>query len=166
MKNAFIAVNTIALIAVFVLFANFARATNDFSDKPFTVEYYNRIKWGYYDEWLTRYKMEHWPIMVAEMKGGYVAAIKVHQPQNYWPEPNRWDLRVTIAYKNVLIPHGLSDHNREALITRLYPYRGLLDREERRQSGLLEGFLDNSFVSVASIEGMPTFNQVRAPQTP
>lgn len=141
-----------AFLAVVLLSAFGADAAESGADQPFTVEYYYKIKWGYYDEWLNLYKKNHWPIMLVEMKDGYIVDIKVHQPQNYWPESHRWDMRVTITFKNVLVPHGLSDRSskRQALIARLHPDSDSFEREERRRFELLEGFWDVELEPVAT----------------
>lgn len=129
-----------------------ACATERAVESPFTVEYYYKIKWGHYEEWLELYKRNHWPIMQAEMKDGDILHISVDQPQNSSPEPYRWDARVTITFKNILIPHGLTDRSlkRAALIARLYPNRELYDREERRRTELLDGFWEVELDPVAT----------------
>jgi hypothetical protein len=105
-------------------------------DQPYTVEYYYRIKWGYKDEWLELYKRSHWPIMLEEIKQGYVLDITVSEPHNYMPDPYRWDLRVAITYKNASLRYG--DRNREQHLQRLFPDRTRQQRDEKRRKELLD----------------------------
>ena len=119
---------------------------------PFTVEYYYKIKWGYYDEWLALYKKNHWPVLLAEMKSGYIVDVQVHEPQNFGAESHRWDVRVTITFKNVLVPHGATDRgaSRQQLIERLHPDREAYEREEQRRWQLVESFWDTELIDVAT----------------
>ena len=120
--------------------------------EPFTVEYYYKIKWGHYDEWLALYKKNHWPVLLAEMKSGYIVDVQVHEPQNFGAESHRWDVRVTITFQNVLVPHGATDRaaKRQQLIERLHPDIEAYEREEQRRWQLVEGFWDTELISVAT----------------
>jgi hypothetical protein len=120
--------------------------------EPFTVEYYYKITWGYYDEWLALYKKNHWPVLLAEMKSGYIVDVQVHEPQNYGAESHRWDVRITITFKNVLVPHGATDRSarRQQLIERLHPDRKDYEREEQRRWQLVESFWDTELIDVAT----------------
>lgn len=146
--------------AFFVLLSSVSATYADENgvNTPFTVEYYYKVKWGYYDEWLELYKKNHWPILIEETKAGHLLDVKVHQPHRNMPEAQRWDLRVTITYRNVLVPHRLIDSGREALVARLFPNRELHDREERRRFELLEGLWDAELAPVAT-DRWPTKSQ-------
>jgi hypothetical protein len=128
------------------------------ADQPFTVEYNYKIKWGYFDEWLELYKKNHWPILVAEMEEGQILDLKLHQSRNWGPESHRWDVRIAITFKNVLIPHDLIDRNREPIIARLYPDRLQWEREEQRRLELLDGLLNVEVIPV-NTENWPTSGQ-------
>jgi hypothetical protein len=119
-------------------------------DQPYTVEYYYRIKLGYKDEWLELYKRSHWPIMLEEMKQGYVLDIKVSEPHNYMPDPYRWDLRVAITYKNASLRYG--DRNRENHLERLFPDRTQQQRDENRRKELLDALWEIASKPVATSE--------------
>jgi hypothetical protein len=137
-----------ATIIVLLLTSFGASAAENTPDQPFTVEYYYRIQFGHFDEWIALYKKNHWPVMVAEMEDGQVLDIKIDRPRGYRPESYRWDVRVTITFKNVLIPHGLIDRDRESTIARLFPDRDLFEKEEQRRFELLEGLMQVELVSV------------------
>ncbi|NOX70505.1 MAG: hypothetical protein GXP15_15045 [Gammaproteobacteria bacterium] len=132
-----------------LLFTAFgAQATDAQSDRPFTMEYYYRIKLGYFDEWIALYKKNHWPVMMAEKELGQVLDIKIDRPRGYRPESDRWDVRVTITFKNLLIPHGMTDRHREETIARLFPDRELFEKEELRRFRLLDGLTEVELLSV------------------
>ncbi len=137
-----------ALFVILVTVEGFASEPG--LSEPFTVEYYYKIKWGYQDEWLKLYKKNHWPILLAEMKNGYILNLQVHEPQNSSRESDRWDLRVTITFKNVLVPHGLTDRaiKRKALIKEFFPDGEAYDREEQRRFQLLDALWDTELVAV------------------
>ena len=119
-------------------------------DQPFTVEYYYRIKHGYFNEWMELYKKNHWPVLIAEKEEGTILDIKVDRARNYLPESHRWSLRVTITFKNVLVPHGLVDRNKDAIVERLFPDRSLFDEEEQRRFRLLDEFMEVELVPLST----------------
>lgn len=139
----------ILLLSVLALVSCWARSdTGGVAEQPYTVEYYYRIKWGYKDEWLELYKRSHWPIMVEEMKQGYVLGIEVSEPQNYLPDPYRWDLRVSITYKNASMRY--SDRNRAQHLAQLFPDRTKQLRDENRRKELLDALWEVASKPVAS----------------
>ena len=125
-----------------------ANSAESMADQPFTIEYYYKVKLGFFDEWIDLYKKNHWPVMMAEMEEGHVLDIKVDRARAYLPESHRWDLRVTITFKNVLVPHGLVERNRDSTIARLFPDRDLFEEEEQRRFQLLEGLMEVELLSV------------------
>jgi len=110
--------------------------------KTFTIEFYYKIRLGYFDEWMTLYQRSHWPIMLAEIQAGYIQKIEIVRPQSSWPEPNRWDLRVSITYRDVLVAHGVTSTGREATVRRLFPDIEAHERDEQRRFQLLDGQWD------------------------
>jgi hypothetical protein len=137
---------------VMTAIATHADAPASSSDRPFTVEYYYRIKWGQQEEWMELYRRSHWPIMVEEMKQGYILDVQVHQPHTYEPDPYRWDVRVSITYKSVLVPFGMSDRDREQTLARLFPDREQQARDERRRKELLEALWEVAIKPVATAQ--------------
>jgi hypothetical protein len=123
-------------------------------DRPYTVEYYYRIKWGYKDEWMQLYKRSHWPIMVLEMKQGHILDIKVHEPHNYAPESHRWDLRVSITYKSALERYDTSER-REKNLAQLFPNRAQQHQDENRRRELLEELWEHA-IKPTSTDGWLT----------
>jgi hypothetical protein len=140
----------ILLLSVLVLTSSWARGdtVGAAADPSYTVEYYYRIKWGYKDEWMDLYKRSHWPIMVEEMRQGYVLEIKVSEPHQYMPDPYRWDLRVSVTYKNASIRYG--DRNREKHLAQLFTDRVQQQRDENRRKELLDALWEVASKPVAT----------------
>ena len=101
------------------------------SDQPFTIEFYYKIKWGYFDEFLALYKKNHWPLLASGLNEGSILKATVHRPFNHPGEQDRWDLRVTVTYKNALIAHGLDDFDYGKEYSRLFPDRETFEKEEK-----------------------------------
>lgn len=129
----------VAASSIFVQWTASAEEALSGADAPYTVEYLYRIKWGHFDEWIELYKKNHWPVLVAEMERGHILDIRIDQPHNLAPETHRWDIRVAITWKNVVMAHHLVDRDREGIYGRLYPNRKKWEKEEQRRFKLLDG---------------------------
>jgi hypothetical protein len=133
----------VALCAALLLSSSPAVASSAVaSGGPFTIEYYYKVKWGHLEEWIELYERNHFPVIASEMKDGFIVAYKIEQPRSLWPEPHRWDVRVSITWRDALVAHGMVDKKRDATLARLYPEKSKHDREEQRRFQLLEGLWD------------------------
>lgn len=113
---------------------------------PVTVEYYYRIKWGQHGEFKQLYKKNHEPILNEMQKLGFITAMKMEVPFTHLAGDVRWDLRVTITYKDGTTavgdePGGWYETS-AAIEKRLYPDRKSHAAEEARRMGLLEEHWD------------------------
>ncbi|MCA1626050.1 MAG: hypothetical protein LC768_16370, partial [Acidobacteria bacterium] len=43
---------------------------NPAAARPFTIEFYYKVKWGHFDEFLELYKKNHYPILLRQKKLG------------------------------------------------------------------------------------------------
>ena len=67
---------------------------------PFTVENYYKVKWGYADEFINLWKVNHYPLLKkADEKGDN--CVEAEKPKLHSREDARWDFKVTIVFKNV-----------------------------------------------------------------
>jgi len=104
-------------------------------DKPFTVEYYYKAKWGYADEFLVLFKKNHYPVLKKEQEMGRIAKVWMDQPRYHTTEDGRWDYRVTIVFQNATVANEPFD---EAVLQRqLYPDQDTFKREEQRRFEIL-----------------------------
>ena len=115
-------------------------------DKPFTVEYYYKAKWGYADEFFNLYKKNHFPVMKKEMEMGRILRIAIEKPRYHATEDGRWDYKVTLVWKNIQVTDDGFDE--ENLIRQLYPDQETYKKEEQRRFEILLGHWDTPVVDV------------------
>lgn len=109
-----------------------------------TFEYYYRIKWGSELEFIRLYEKNHAPLLEELRKAGFIVSMKVEQPFTHMAGRERWDLRVTIVYRDAASAIGTPEINRlwgEAT-KRLYPDQKTFDAEETLRFTLLEEHWD------------------------
>ena len=87
---------------------------------PFVVEYYYKVGWGHQDEFITLFKKNHYPVLRRLKQLGYIRDIGVAYPVNHAGEADRWDMRVTVTFRdaNASLPDPAVD---KAIIAELYP---------------------------------------------
>lgn len=110
-------------------------------ETPFAVEYYYKIRWGHFDEWMDLYRRNHYPILAREREMGRIVDMWATVPVNHAGEGSRWDFRFTIVYRSASDAYG-STVDTDAIIEEFYPDRTTFEREEQRRFQLLEEHLD------------------------
>lgn len=113
-------------------------------EAPVTVEYYYRVKWGELDEFVRLYYKNHQPLLDEMKKLGYVRSTRMHAPFTHMAGGTRWDLRVTIVYRDAKA--ALADPEMAAKWMdaqhRIYKDSELFSAEERTRFRLLEDHWD------------------------
>ena len=112
------------------------------ADEPFTVEYYYKIRWGHFTEFLELYRRNHYPILKKLQEHGRILEMRAVSPRHHSGEGTRWDFRFTIVYQNVDVAHNPDVELRESIIRELYPDRETFEAEEQRRFELFEEHLD------------------------
>ena len=115
------------------------------SAEPVTVEHYYRIKWGGADEFKRLYKANHQPLIDEMKRQGFITSVRSDEPFTHMAGGQRWDLRVTITYRDApsaVVVGGAFDKAFEAAKARLYPDSAKLEAEEARRFGLLDEHWD------------------------
>jgi hypothetical protein len=115
------------------------------ASSPVTVEHYYRIKWGSAGEFMALYRKNHAPILEEMRRQGFITSIRTEEPLTHMAGGQRWDLRVTIAYRDgdaAVVAGGAYDKAAEAATARLYPARTEHRAVEARRFGLLEEHWD------------------------
>ena len=109
-----------------------------------SVEYYDRIKWGEADEFLRLYLKNHAPLLEEMKKRGYIRSIRVDEPFTHLAGGPRWDLRVTIVFRDAVaaMPDPEWDKQWESAMEQIYSDRKLFESEEKARFGLLEEHWD------------------------
>lgn len=120
---------------------------------PVAVEYYYRVRWGSMADFLRLYRKNHEPILREMQKAGWITQIEEVQPFTHMAGGQRWDLRVTLTYRDAEAAVGVGgsyDRAVEAVTRRLFPNKAELDAEEARRFSLLEEHWDVIVMPVAS----------------
>ena len=107
---------------------------------PYTVEYYYKVKWGYFDEFMDLYKKNHYPILKEQKKRGEILDMQAEYPINHGPESSRWDFRFTIVFKDYKASRNQALSQSIAL--ELYPDQEQFKKEEQRRFEILLEHID------------------------
>ena len=135
----------ILAIAIFTLLyqtvqpAN-AQEASEQPSEPFAVEYYYKVKWGHFGEFLELYKRNHYPILQRHQELGRIVDMSAAYPINHAGEASRWDFRYTIVWKDAATAY--EDFNDSAIIEELYPDQKRFEEEEQRRFQLLIEHMD------------------------
>ena len=105
-------------------------------DKPYVMEYYYKVKWGYQKEFLDLFLKNHYPILQKLAESGRVLSVKIETPSNHMTEDFRWDYRVTLVFKNSTLA-TTANPGEAAIIKQLYPDQKAYEKEEQRRFELL-----------------------------
>ncbi len=125
----------LVVAVLFLSFAAMAVAQAASAPKPYAVEYYYKVKWGYTNEFLELFKKNHYPLLKKQVASGRMLSVKMEKPQYHMTEEERWDFRVTIVFKDAAAANGPSDE--EALIKQTYPDQATYKKEEQRRFEIL-----------------------------
>lgn len=121
------------------------------ASKPVTIEYYYRIKWGQHAAFRKLYDRNHAPVLKEMQRLGWLRAIRIDSPVTHMAGGTRWDLRVTLTYRDAEAAMGAGySVAAEAAMTRLYPDAAKHIREEDERMAMLEEHWD---VVVAEADG-------------
>jgi hypothetical protein len=107
---------------------------------PAVNEFYYRVKWGYFDEFLSLFKKNHYPILVRLKEEGVILDMYAAYPVNHASEEKRWDMRFTIVLADPR--HTYEYMYGPDLIKILYPDQETFKKEEKRRFELLEEHMD------------------------
>ena len=114
----------------------------DQAQEPFAVEYYYKIRWGHFPEFLELYRRNHYPILKKLQEHGRILEMRAVSPRHHAGEGARWDFRFTIVYRNVDVAHNPDVELRESIVRELYPDRETFEAEEQRRFELFEEHMD------------------------
>ena len=115
-------------------------------DRPFTVEYYYKVRWGSQEEFLRLFKKNHYPLLLKEKELGRILEVSATAPRYHATEDGRWDYRVTIVWKNAVAANDGFDP--APLLRQLYPDQETFRREEQRRFEILAAHWDVPIVPV------------------
>jgi hypothetical protein len=99
-------------------------------EKPETVEWVYRIRYGYQDEWFRIFRKYQVAILEKQKQLGYVKDYTIWAPGLHTSEESRWDYRVVITRTSHDAPPGESE---KEVARQLFPDQNAFQREENRR---------------------------------
>jgi hypothetical protein len=105
------------------------------NDKPYTIEYYYKTKWGHAEEFLQLYKKNHHPVLKKQIEMGRILNLTMTKPRLHFTEDGRWDFRVTIVWKNISVTDD--GFNEKEIVRQLYGDQETFKKEEQRRFEIL-----------------------------
>lgn len=131
------------LLAAAVLLPGAGRA----EDKPYTVAYYYKVKWGFQQEFERLYLKNHFPIMRAEREQGRIRSLHAFRPTFHGEGHADWTFLVVISYASWAAVGAPVDE--EAIARKLFPDQDTYKKEEQRRFEILEAHWDIPLTPVA-----------------
>ncbi len=109
------------------------------TERPVTIAYYYRTRWGAHDEFVALFEKNHWPILRDQLASGRFLAVEAAAPRFHGDGRADWDFMVTITYRDWA---AIEAHADAAIAARLFPDIERHAAEERRRFELLEAHWD------------------------
>jgi hypothetical protein len=86
-----------AFLLFFVFSYSKVSAQNN-SKEYFTVENYYKVKWGFAEEFIHLWTVNHYPLLKKAMEKGDIISVTASKPKLHSSEDSRWDFRVNIVF--------------------------------------------------------------------
>ncbi len=104
-------------------------------DGPFVVENYYKVKWGYAEEFINLWKVNHYPLLKKAIEKGDLISVDAEKPKLHSGEDTRWDFKVTLVFKNAI--EAFDADLTTPYKKQLYPDLDKLTRDEQHRFELL-----------------------------
>ena len=101
----------------------------------FTIENYYKVKWGFADEFINLWKVNHYPLLKKAIDKGDIKSVEAEKPKLHSGEDTRFDFKVTIVFKNeklAIDPNLTKQYEKQ-----LYPDLEKLKKDEQHRFELL-----------------------------
>ena len=101
----------------------------------FTIENYYKVKWGFADEFINLWKVNHYPLLKKAIDKGDIISVEAEKPKLHSGEDTRWDFKVTIVFKNEKLafdPNLTKQYEKQ-----IYPDTEKLKKDEQHRFELL-----------------------------
>src|SRR6186997_2040760 len=85
-------------LVIFILAVNLIYAQD--KKDHFTIENYYKVKWGFADEFINLWKVNHYPLLKKAIDKGDIISVEAEKPKLHSGEDTRFDFKVTIVFKN------------------------------------------------------------------
>jgi hypothetical protein len=108
-------------------------------DRPITVLYFYRVRWGLEAEFLELFRRNHYPILAEQQRSGRLLDVRLARPRFHGAGDAGWTFVVTITYRDWA---AIEEHSDAEIAERLFPDRERYRAEEQRRFELLEAHWD------------------------
>jgi len=101
----------------------------------FTIENYYKVKWGFADEFINLWIVNHYPLLKKAIDKGDIISVEAEKPKLHSGEDTRFDFKVTIVFKNEKLafdPNLTKQYEKQ-----LYPDLEKLKKDEQHRFELL-----------------------------
>ena len=101
----------------------------------FTIENYYKVKWGFADEFINLWKVNHYPLLKKAIDKGDIISVEAEKPKLHSGEDTRFDFKVTLVFKNEKLafdPNLTKQYEKQ-----LYPDLEKLKKDEQHRFELL-----------------------------
>jgi len=124
------------------------------SDKPVTIAYYYRVRWGHHDEFLSLFRRNHYPILADQVQSGRFTDVRCYRPRFHGDGAADWTVMVTITFRDWAAVEGHSDAE---IAARIFPDQERYKAEERRRFDIVDAHWDMPLeeVELESAEDAP-----------
>ena len=113
-----------------------AQAQEISKEKPVTVAYFYKVKWGYQSEFLELYKKNHYPVLEAMVKSGRLLEVQTWTPRFHGAGRSDWTFMSVLGFTSW---EAMADTSQEQKnITDLFPDQERFQQEEQRRFEILE----------------------------
>lgn len=131
MKNVRL-LKSLSLLALLLAFnLIYAQDKKDY----FTIENYYKVKWGFADEFINLWKVNHYPLLKKAIDKGDIISVIAEKPKLHSGEDTRFDFKVTLVFKNEKLafdPNLTKQYEKQ-----LYPDLEKLKKDEQHRFELL-----------------------------
>ncbi len=113
----------------------------------FTIENYYKVKWGYAEEFINLWKVNHYPLLKKAMERGDIISVTAEKPLLHSGEDTRFDFKVTLVFKNEKLafdPNLTRQYEKQ-----LYPDLEKLKKDEQHRFELLIAHWDVMIEKIA-----------------
>ena len=131
MKKTYLIRSFCLVLSIFTISLIYAQDKQD----HFTIENYYKVKWGFAEEFINLWKVNHYPLLKKAIDKGDIISVEAEKPRLHSGEDTRFDFKVTIVFKNAALAfdHDLTDPYKKEL----YPDLKKLEKDEQHRFELL-----------------------------
>lgn len=123
------------MLALFIVIMATVQLNAQDKKDHFTIENYYKVKWGFAEEFIQLWTVNHYPLLKKAIEKGDIISVEAEKPKLHSGEDTRWDFKVIIVFKNekLAFDHGLT----EPFKKQLYPDLEKLKKDEQHRFELL-----------------------------